>query len=531
MLAIREGNIPELLRVLRDQGFLRPDQVHAIIHESNQTGEDIEVLISRWEWVNSRDLLDVISNVKKVPLWDIETCRQYILDLNTPPDDLVKGSKILPFCDGEVLWMGMVEPDDLIAFQEMKKYFPHIKEFRRSLIAERTFSFLYAEMDKSDYDPDHVVSFLRHIMEQSVYKRVTDIHIVPGESCSRILYRIDGTLKEVITLHKDYAAPIILRIKVLARIDVSENKGPGDGRFSECLHGAMVDFRVSIHPTVWGDAVVMRVLDQRHRIKSLTSLGYTTETYQALCNAIKRPCGLTLITGPTGSGKTTTLFTLLEMLQEKVVNIMTLEDPVEYRFPSIRQTQVDEMGFAAGVRSLLRQDPDVIMVGEIRDEDTAQMVFRAASMGLPVLSTMHTDDSFGAVVRLVEDFSISPVMITKYLNCVVNQRLIKRVCTGCKLMRFITEEEAQYLDVPISTPVAQGAGCHQCRGTGYYDRYVASEVLDLSRHVDKDIFKNFRVDTLYQQAYERGFKPLRDDALHKVLSYQCLLESVQEVVG
>ena len=339
-----------------------------------------------------------------------------------------------------------------------------------------------------------LVRLVDAILADAVKREASDIHFEPEEGFLRLRYRIDGVLRQIRSLHKDYWSAIVVRLKVMCSMNIAETRIPQDGRLSLQVQGHRVDFRVSAQPTTHGENIVLRVLDRAKGIVPMDQLGIHEDTLNDLKLMMARPEGIILVTGPTGSGKTTTLYSLLNYVKSEQVNIMTLEDPVEYPMDMIRQTSVNEvarMDFANGIRSMMRQDPDIILVGEIRDEDTADMAFRAAMTGHQVLSTLHTNSAVGTFPRLL-DIGVLPDIMTGNIIGVISQRLIRLLCTKCKVEKKPDEIESKLLDIEIenkSHRIYEAAGCKHCDSTGYKGRVAIIEALRINSELDEQIAK------------------------------------------
>jgi len=387
----------------------------------------------------------------------------------------------------------------------------------------------------SDEYSQPLVRLVDATMMDAVKRGASDIHFEPEEGFLRIRYRIDGVLRQVQTLHKNYWSGIAVRLKVMAEMDIAETRAPQDGRISMMLAGRSIDFRVASQPTTHGENIVMRVLDREKGIVPLESLDLTDEAMMLLRLMMARPEGIILVTGPTGSGKTTTLYSMLNHLNDETVNIMTLEDPVEYPMAMIRQTSVNEavkLDFANGIRSMMRQDPDIILVGEIRDQDTATMAFRAAMTGHQVFATLHTNSALGAVPRL-QDIGILPDIMAGNIIGVVAQRLIRQLCPHCKQAKEADEIERKLLGVADdAAPVTiyHHQGCPQCDYHGYKGRLALMEVLRMDRKIDELIAQRATLRELHDYAMSTEFQSLAEDGVRNVMQGATSLDEVARVV-
>ncbi len=379
-----------------------------------------------------------------------------------------------------------------------------------------------------------VVRLVGALLMDAVKKGVSDIHFEPEAAFLRIRYRLDGVLHQVRSLHKNYWPSVAVRLKVMSGMDITETRAAQDGRLNMHLCGRPIDFRVSTHPTIHGENIVLRVLDRAQSVMSIEQMGVTQSIQQMLQLMMSRPEGILIVTGPTGSGKTTTLYSLLSSKNTEAVNIMTLEDPVEYPVSLMRQTSVAEsnkVDFANGIRSIMRQDPDIILVGEVRDEDTAKMAFRAAMTGHQVFTTLHTNSALGIFSRLA-DMGISHEMMAGNIIGVIAQRLIRKLCPYCKIASAATKEEKAILGFAQdeSLEIYKAQGCHHCALTGYSGRIAIMELLRIDGEMDGLIARHAYVDEIGALAIKKGFISLAQDGLRKVLEGTTSLDELMRVV-
>ncbi len=377
------------------------------------------------------------------------------------------------------------------------------------------------------------IRLVNYLIFNAVKEGASDIHIEPQEKRLQIRYRIDGVLFEAMNPPQQMQAAIISRLKIMSNLDISERRLPQDGRIRAMVHGRKLDLRLSTLPTAQGEKAVMRILDTRSIQVPLENLGMSDTTYAAWREEIDQPHGIILVTGPTGSGKTTTLYASLSQMDRQKLNISTVEDPVEYHLNGINQVQTHEkigMSFAAALRSLLRQDPDVVMVGEIRDGETARIAIQASLTGHLVLSTLHTNDAPSAVTRLV-NIGVEPFLIGAALNAIVAQRLVRRICTHCKTVQKPGEVVAKHLEKAglKVDEVALGLGCDKCRNTGYAGRLGIYELLVLNDHLRDKIVSSPSVTEFRRLCIEQGMTTLRMDGFQKVLQGQTTVDEVLRV--
>ena len=355
-----------------------------------------------------------------------------------------------------------------------------------------------------------------------IAQAASDIHIEPEEDGARVRLRTDGVLYEAAQLTKPVMQAVVSRIKVLAGMDIAEKRLPQDGSIKLELDGRSVDLRISTLPTILGEKAVIRILDRERFALKLDALDFTPRNLELYRSLYSSGNGIVLLTGPTGSGKTTTLYATLTELNSDERNIVTVEDPVEYRIASINQVAVNEkagLTFASGLRNILRQDPDIMMIGEIRDLDTAQTAIHAALTGHLVLSTLHTNSAAGAVVRLI-DMGIEPFLVASALRGVVAQRLVRRICPHCKTTYAASYEEKACLNVDAGAELTlyKGAGCEHCRGTGYLGRMALQEVMPVLPELKKFILKETQESVLFDEARKFGAVSMREDGVRKVLN-------------
>ena len=398
-----------------------------------------------------------------------------------------------------------------------------------------------SDTDISDLSEDEafthpIVRLVNALLLEAVKMGVSDLHFEPEENFIRVRYRLDGILFSSHILHKKYWNGISQRIKIASEMNIADKLSPQDGRFSLNVGGKEADFRVSSLPTVHGENIVMRVLDKSTSIMPLGDLGFSDENLEKIRKSQSKPEGIVIVTGPTGSGKSTSLYAMLNHINSVEINIQTLEDPVEYSLPMIRQTSVREgvLGFGDGIKALLRQDPDIIFIGEVRDKVTAEMALKAAMTGHQVYTTLHTNDSFGAIPRLL-DLGLKPGMVAGAIVSIFAQRLGRRLCSNCKQSSRPTEDECVLLGVDPQDPPeifrANEDGCVNCGGNGYKGRTAIVEILMCDEGMNDIIASGGSKADLKKHARSKGFKDLRDDAILKVLEGVTSIEAVSKVVS
>jgi type IV pilus assembly protein PilB len=390
------------------------------------------------------------------------------------------------------------------------------------------------EQLKALVDDVPVVRLLNIIIDEAIREGASDIHIEPQRAALLVRYRIDGVLHDGMKPPGKLRAPLISRAKIMADLDIAERRRPQDGRIHLNVNGRAIDLRVSTLPTIFGEKVVMRVLDQATPLIGLNRLGFHSETLRQWEQAISTPYGMILVTGPTGSGKTTTLYATLGTINTLEKNIVTVEDPVEYQLPRINQMQLNPKAgitFSTGLRSILRQDPDIIMVGEMRDRETAEIGVQAALTGHLVLSTLHTNDAAAAITRLV-DMGVEPFLISSSVVAILAQRLARQICSQCKIAYTPPPDALKRLGLDAAKEVAlfRGQGCEECRFSGYKGRIGVFELLMMSDGIRELILRRASSVEIKAQATREGAKTLREDGLEKVLSGVSTIDEILRVV-
>ncbi|KGA11212.1 MAG: type II secretion system protein E [actinobacterium acAMD-2] len=382
-----------------------------------------------------------------------------------------------------------------------------------------------------------IVKFVNLLITQAIQDRASDIHLEPTEQDLRVRYRIDGVLHEVMRSPKSIQSGVISRLKIMADINIAERRIPQDGRLSVSAHGKKVDLRVATLPTVWGEKVVMRILDNSTARLDLSELGFTQNNYERYSESFGKPYGMILVTGPTGSGKSTTLYATLNILNRPEVNIITVEDPVEYRLPGISQVQTNAkagLTFASSLRSILRSDPDIVLIGEIRDHETAQIAVEAALTGHLVLSTLHTNNAPSAITRLTE-MGIEPFLVGSAVDAVLAQRLARRLCMKCKEAYTPTEETltAAKVNWDLSTGIPtlyRPVGCPSCSNTGYKGRMALHEVMMVNEEIERLAVEHAPATEISAAALRSGMVTLRNDGMTKVLNGVTSIDEILRVV-
>ena len=464
---------------------------------------------------------------------------------------------------GNEIRVAMSDPYDVVALDKLRSVLPRNLMIKPLVTTAKILSeaidatYGYAssikdilkELENENYNADDLVSLdedqaythpivrlVNALVFDAVKMGASDLHFEPEENFVRLRNRIDGVLHTAEIMHRQHWNGIGQRLKIMAGMNIADKINPQDGRFELSIGGRRVDFRVSSLPTVYGENIVMRVLDQSESIMPLEGLGFSPENLTKIKRAQSAPEGIIIVTGPTGSGKTTSLYSMLNEINDVKVNIQTLEDPVEYSLPMIRQTYVREgqLEFADGIKALLRQDPDIIFIGEIRDGETANMALKAAMTGHQVYTTLHTNDSFGALPRLL-DLGLKPGMIAGAIVAIFAQRLGRRLCTACKEPYRPDAEECQILGVDPENPpeifrAPKESNCYMCGGTGYKGRIAVAEILMMDEELDNMLAEGKTKGDIKEKAVEKGFKSMKDDGILKILEGVTSIEAISRVV-
>ncbi|MCX7141931.1 MAG: GspE/PulE family protein [Proteobacteria bacterium] len=549
-------------QILISQGILTEDQLRIALLEQMKSKLPVGKLLVNLGFVSEATLRDALS--EKLGMQSVDLS-QIIIDsqaMKLVPRDFALRHHIFPIAlDRErgTLIVALSDTNNLVALDQLRARLRGELELESRLAGDteisRAIEQYYGhelsidgilheiETGEVDYQSlagageqysQPVVRLIAALLADAVGKNASDIHFEPEQNFLRIRYRIDGVLRQIRSLHKTYWPAMAVRIKVLAKMNIAETRAPQDGRISLSLTGRQVDFRVASQATSHGENVVLRILDRQKGIVPLDGLGLESSQLDLLKRLISRPEGIILVTGPTGSGKTTTLYSILNHINSDTANIMTMEDPVEYPMTMIRQTSVNEaakMDFANGIRSLMRQDPDVILVGEIRDEETAEMAFRAAMTGHQVYSTLHTNSAVGAFPRLL-DTGVTPEVMAGNMIGIIAQRLIRRLCKHCRQPYTATSAECRLLGVKADRPPTcyRAVGCDHCESQGYRGRLAIMEILKLDVDLDELISRRATAREIQRAAVAKGFRTLADDGARRVLEGTTALEELMRVV-
>ena len=558
--------------VLMEEGLLLPNQLQeAVAIQKAEGGRLLKILTER-QFVTEQDMAFSMGRCLNTPPINLGKLRVPEEIMSIVPREMAKANKLVPIArlNGK-LFVAMADPTNVLAVDDLKRRVQ--LEIVPMISTERAVSEALAgvhtsgnmsqvlrqvsdeavqgadsvevqsakreeiDLDRLAHDSEDapVIKIVNLILAQAVKEKASDIHVEPFHNTLKLRYRIDGELIPAESPPKALQLAITSRIKILAGLNIAERRVPQDGRFRIRVLGKEIDLRISILPTAHGEKIVIRILDKSSLTASMDQMGMDTDTLSKFKKAIDAPHGMILVTGPTGSGKTTTLYSVLQELNSPQYNIVTVEDPIEYELAGVNQVAVRAdigLDFASALRSILRQDPDIVMVGEIRDNETADIAVKAALTGHQVLSTLHTNDAAGAITRL-DDMGIEPFLISSSILLTCAQRLVRRVCSNCK-EPFVPEQEIlEKLSLKDSKDAIfyQGTGCDRCKGRGYSGRAALIEALPISEAIRRLIIKRASAAVIKNQAVTEGMKTLRMVGIEKALEGVTSLEEIWRVTA
>ena len=558
--------------VLIEDGLLLPNQLEEATAIQRQKGGRLLKILTDKQFVTDQDMAFSMGRCLNVSPVNLARIRIPEEIMGMIPREMAKANKLVPVArlNGK-LFIAMVDPTNVLAVDDVKRrvqldVVPMIateksvtealsgvhggvginqalrdvvKEAEKPAEGVEVQAKVSEEIDidrlATDSEDAPVIKIVNLIMVQAIREKASDIHIEPFQNSLKLRYRVDGDLAPAESPPKALQLAITSRIKILAGLNIAERRVPQDGRFRVKVMGKEVDLRVSVLPTSHGEKVVIRILDKSALTGSIDTMGLDEETLVKFRKAIDAPHGMILVTGPTGSGKTTTLYSVLQELNNPQYNIVTVEDPIEYELSGINQVSVrNDIGldFASALRSILRQDPDIVMVGEIRDNETADIAVKAALTGHQVLSTLHTNDAAGAITRL-DDMGIEPFLISSSILMTCAQRLVRKVCTNCR-EEFMPEPEIFTrlgVEPKAETVFYRGSGCDRCKGRGYLGRLAIIEALTVTEAIRRLIMKRASAAVIKNQAVAEGMKTLRMAGIDKALEGQTTLEEVLRVAA
>jgi len=549
---------------LIDHKLLSAEKIKQVLDECKRCGETLRERVVHQNLIPPHELINYYQYELNVPYVDLS---KYVIDpklLELLPKEFLRSHHIFPLAkNGEILKIVVEDPLDIMLIDEIKLKSGHrvdvavafgqeiVQALDRSFGSESSVQELINNTDMSQFSSGDeievsrlqsmaeeapIVKLIDLLIMQALHDRASDIHIEPEESSLKVRFRIDGVLHENVDLPKHLQPAVISRTKIMSDMNIAEKRVPQDGRFKVFMEGGPVDVRVSTFPTIYGENIVMRLLQAQSILLSLEDVGLQKKLLERYKTLIEKPHGVILVTGPTGSGKTTTLYSVLNTLNSPEKNIITVEDPVEYRLPGIRQSQVNPkagLTFAAGLRSILRQDPDIILVGEIRDFETMEIAIHAALTGHLVFSTLHTNDAPGSVTRMI-DMGVQPYLIVSTVIGILAQRLVRTICPKCKEPykidpKTLKELSSSFKEKEIT--VYKGKGCDNCRHTGYKGRIGIFELMILSENIRQAIVNKASAQELMKIARTEGMQTLQEDGLEKVLAGVTTIEEVLRVTA
>ena len=551
------SNRKRLGDLLVETGLITPEQLAKALQMQRQTKERIGKVILSLGYITEENMIEVLEFQLGVPHIDLSNLHIPAAVAGLIPVQMAEKYKVIPVNkQGRKLTLAMVDPTNFYAIDDVRLFsgcevLPTIarerdvlraisKAYGVSELVEKAINRLRPEetleleqIQTADDAP--VIGIVNSLFSQAVRERASDIHIEPQEVNLRVRFRIDGVLREISSFTMNIHAAIISRIKIMSQMDISERRVPQDGRIQIQEAGRTIDIRVSTLPTIFGEKVVMRILDKQAVMLDIARLGFSADNLKQYRKLFNQSYGMILVTGPTGSGKTTTLYSTLGELSTPAKNVITIEDPVEYRLEGINQVQVNPktgMTFAGGLRSILRQDPNIVMVGEIRDGETADIAIRAALTGHLVLSTLHTNDAPGAISRLL-DMGVEPFLVASSVLGVIAQRLVRVICPACKQAYCSApgSPERAFLGEQSSQEVVlyRGTGCPECGNSGYQGRMAIHEVMPVSPLLRELIAKRVSADEIKAVAVKHGMHSMKDDGLQKALQGYTTVTEVMRV--
>lgn len=540
--------------MLLETGRITKSQFELAQIEKNRTGAKFGEILERLGFISHEEVLRFVGQQWEAPFLDFSQTPIDSELVKLVPEELARSSKLVPVevKEGGVLTVAMANPNDINAIDQLGEITKLTIEPR---IADEDTILSYVDelygmtispekvleeslnqalsLDEVEEETPPLIRLVDSLIARAIKERATDVHIEVDESVGRVRYRIDGVLQTAFILSKKIYRPVVSRIKIMASLDITESRIPQDGSFRFTYNTQEVDVRVSTMPVFYGESVVMRILQKPKFLMGLEDLGYWGENLERFKRLVQKPFGMIVITGPTGSGKSTTLYAALTTLNTLEKNLITLEDPVEYQLPMSKQSPIhDKAGytFAKGLRSILRHDPDIILLGEMRDEETAEMAFRASMTGHLVFTTLHANTAAAAVARLL-DMNIEPFVVSTSLLAVIAQRLARRICPKCKESYTPSEEELSSYEQlkDLKNPVFyRGRGCTRCKHTGYRGRIGIFEVLEMNEEVNQLILQKALSSDIEKAA---GLKGMLDDGIEKVVKGITTIDEIKRVIG
>jgi type IV pilus assembly protein PilB len=557
--------VKQLGQILLDEGFVSDSQLSAALAEQRIRGQSLGTTLVEIGILTERQLVSALAIQVGMPFIDLDEYPVDRMAVSLVPGSLCRRHVVLPIgIEDGFLVLATANPQNVVAVDDVRTFCGMavrtvvatqddlLRGIDRYCRVDGEMEHLSSAFQDSAPQPEDdlsrmgdvaddeapIVRFVNLLVTQAITDRASDIHLEPTEHDLRVRYRIDGVLHETQRAPKQIQGGVISRVKIMADIDIAERRKPQDGRMSVNHNGRKVDLRVATLPTVWGEKIVMRVLDNSSTSLDLRDLSFLAGNLDTYREAYTKPYGMILVTGPTGSGKSTTLYATVNAVSRPEINVITVEDPVEYRLPGINQVQVNAkagLTFAGALRSILRSDPDVVLLGEIRDHETAQISIEAALTGHLVLSTLHTNDAPSAVTRLVE-MGIEPYLVGSALDAVVAQRLARRLCDRCKQQYQPTPADLQAARFPWEPgqerpTLYRPIGCVTCSNTGYRGRLAVHEVMRVTEEIERHAVQHSPSTEIARTARRQGMVPLRQDGWSKVVLGLTSIDEVLRVVS
>jgi len=560
----------KLGEILVREGLITQDQLKKALLEQKTSGMRLGYTLVKLGFIEETEITKMLARQYRMPAVDLSRFEVDPKILKLLPPDIAIKHTVLPLKrEGRTLTIAIADPNNVAAIEDIKfitrcdvfpviageytlrsaidRYYQQsdaqLQSLLRSVEAADDLEVVEESADEDVKAQDladdaPVVKLINGLLTDAVKRGASDVHIEPFEHEMRVRYRVDGALQEVMKPPIKMRAALTSRVKIMASLNIAERRVPQDGRIKLKMGTRVIDFRVSTLPVLFGEKIVLRILDKGNLTLDLKKFGFEVKAEQELLKAILNPYGMVLVTGPTGSGKTTTLYSALSTINTIEVNIMTAEDPVEYNLMGINQVLVKNdvgMTFAAALKAFLRQDPNIIMVGEIRDMETGSIAIKAALTGHLVLSTLHTNDAPSTITRMI-DMGIEPFNVASAVNLIVAQRLVRRICSSCKTEHKYSDEELHALSIPLADAAKltffKGQGCDTCGGTGYKGRQGLYEVMSMSSNLRRLVLKGGSTEEIQQQAVKDGMLTLRMDGMLKVKrGITSLEEVVKETAG
>lgn len=532
----------KLGELLKRAGLVTEEQIVVAIKEQ-QPGQKLGDLLLEKGYITEQQLIEVLEFQLGIPHVSLFRYPFQFDLVKLLPIQFARKHTVIPLSrENNILTVAMHDPMDYYAIDDMEMYtgfsIKPVIAAKADILEAITNVYKEAETGESRSDTAAAeaapaIRIVEQLISSGVQLKASDIHMDPYETEVQVRYRIDGDLRRERTLPKSIQAAVVARVKILANMNITETRLPQDGRIKLKMENTHVDLRISVMPTVFGEKVVIRILDLSNVIKGLDELDFSEENYQKYSRLIEQPSGLILFTGPTGSGKSSGLYASINHLNREQFNIITVEDPVEFELQGVNQMQVNSsigLTFATGLRSILRQDPNIIMVGEIRDSETAEIAIRASLTGHLVFSTLHTNNAVASIPRLM-DMKIEPYLVVSSVTSVIAQRLVKRICRDCKEAYTPTNVETDLLERHglESNTLYRGRGCNSCKQTGYKGRMAVHELLVVDDQIRELLIQQRSVDEIKQAAMENGMKMLIDDGIEKAVQGLTTVEEVLRI--